>query len=341
MPSKTITNYRSFDFPGALPGSRTLLTGIRETSNTGEYVITGFYEYPNSTFPTTSFVFRGTLNGNGKWYILNFPSGPGNTVASTNLYGPDVVYGNRDHCAKNERYHIVGNYTRVNETSTIGALFQGQLDGNPGKWTTIIPSPLSSDPVLNTICHSTMGNLIVGNYDTILIQGRAFIYDICSKTYYDIVKPNALSITAYGIWQISNNKYVICGGFFNIPGAEGGYLVIWNNKTKRFSHWTEYYFNNNPVKSIVTHFDGISSDGCNGFTLTGDYIEIGNEPKAFFAHVRRDCNGFSKKANWKTLAFEGTLGISGNSVSEYVVIGVYNTITDPTTVHGYVTLASC
>lgn len=215
--------YKTFNFPGSLPGSKTLLTGIRQTSRKN-YIITGFYEYPDSAFNTASFVFKGKLNGSGKWYTLNYPSSPGVTVDQTNLYGPDVVC----HCNGNITYNIVGNYTQVDVTSTFGALYQGLLNGE-GKWTTIIPTPLSTDSILNTICHSTMGGLVVGNYDTSLIQGKAFIYDIKTGIYTDIVKPGAISITAYGIWKNSGSKhnYTIAGGFFNVPGAEGGYLVDW------------------------------------------------------------------------------------------------------------------
>lgn len=324
--------YKTFNFPGALPGSRTLLTGIRETCQEHEYIITGFYEFPDGAFPTISFVFKGHLNGYGKFFLLNYPNSPGITVSTTNLYGPSIVY---DHAGK-ELYNIVGNYTKVNAQGTFGALFHGALDGT-GKWTTLVPTPLSTDAILGTIAHSTMGSLVVGNYDTVLVQGKAFIYDICSNTYYDIVKPGALNITAYGIWQNSKNHYTIAGGYFNVPGAEGGYLVDWDNKKKKFYNWTEFYFNNDPIRSVVTHFDGIS--GINGgrkYTLTGDYVSVNDpQPKALFAVVKRTNCGFLQKAKWSTIEYPGSNATSGNSVAKDVVIGVY-TLPNSTTVNGYI-----
>jgi len=332
--------YKTFNFPGSLPGSKTLLTGIRQI-NKNNYVITGFYEYPESAFSTISFVFKGKLNGNGKWYILNYPSSPDITVEQTNLYGPDVVH---NHCNGTITYNVVGNYTKVDVTSTYGALYQGLLNGI-GKWTTIVPTPLSSDPILGTICHSTMGNLVVGNYNTLLIQGKAFIYDIKTGIYTDIVKPQAISVTAYGIWKNKNceHNYTIAGGFFNVPGAEGAYLVDWDNKKKKFSNWTNFNFNNDAVRSIATHFDGISgNDNDNVYTLTGVYVDIEHplSPQAFFACVNRKCHSrrFNPVAHWKTLSFPNSTGTSGNSVSEDVVIGVYNSGDDQGTVNGYISL---
>ena len=317
--------YEKFNFPGSLDGSKTLLTGIRHISEK-EYVITGFYKYPNDAFQPASFVYKGKLNGVGKWYILNYPSIGQNIVSQTNLYGPCVKH--------HDSYNIVGNYTLEGQTSTIGCLYQGKLDGS-GKWTSIIPTSLSSDPILNTICHSTYGDLVVGNYDTVLVQGKAFIYDIKSKTFTDITKNDIKSITAYGIWQNSDKTYTICGGL--VQDKEFGYVVDWDNKKKKFSNWTLYSYGNN-VKSIVTHFDGISAT-CDehGYTLTGDYVELGNEkPKGFFAKVKRSkhCK-FSRNAKWETLNISGADGISGNSVSDDIVIGVFN-YNSETTVNGYV-----
>jgi len=324
--------YKTFNFPGALPGSRTLLTGIRETGREQEYIITGFYEFPDNTFPTISFVFRGLLNGYGKFFQLNFPSNPNMPVISTNLYGPSVTYDKNG----NELYNVVGNYTKVNAQGPFGTLYHGALDGT-GKWFTLLPTTLTSEPIIGTIAHSTMGSLVVGNYDTVTVQGKAFIYDFCNNTYYDIVKPDAISITAYGIWQNSKNHYTIAGGYFNVPGAEGAYLVDWDNKKKKFSNWTNFHFDNNPVRSVITHFDGISSiNGGSKYTLTGDYVSVNDpQPKAFFAIVKRINCGFLHKAKWNIIEYPGSNATSGNSVSKDIVIGVY-TLPKSTTVNGYI-----
>ena len=324
--------YWTLNYPSAVAGSKTLLTGIRGIRDSKKKVyISGFFEPPTDSLnPVITFVYKGTITGNGKWYNFNYPSGPGRTVLVTNFYGPN----NGKKCGD---IQVVGNYT-TKETgmSTIGCLYEGPLDGS-GQWRTIIPK--SDKPVLNTICHSTMGGFIVGNYDTTLIQGKAFIYDIKNRTSYDIIKESAKSITAYGIWHNGGNYYTICGGYSNLnieSGVDAGYLVDWNRETHRLRNFRSYNFNNDPLKSFVTHFDGITSDGKNGFNLTGDAIGIDETSVAFFAHVK-DKNGRSNRAKWSELSYPGSSGTSGNSVHETVAIGVY-ALSDDGTANGYVSI---
>src|SRR5205085_626294 len=71
--------------------------------------------------------------------------------------------------------------------------------------------------------HSTMGGLIVGNYDSPPDHGQgnhpfgpghAFIYDIATKTYLtDIVFPGSKSNSVYGIWYNGGTSYTVCGGY--------------------------------------------------------------------------------------------------------------------------------
>ena len=325
--------YLPFNFPGSSQGSRTLLTGIRKCKC--DYIITGFYEYPDTDLIPASFIYKGDLLGKGKWYTLNFPSSQGNTVTSTNLYGPDVYHCSPSDCSYNDPYYqFVGNYTILEQTGTFGCLYQGPLSGG-GKWTKIVPTPLSTEPILNTICHSVMDDVVVGNYDTLLIQGRAFLYQISTGRYYDIRSPGAISITAYGVWKNCNGSYTIAGGNVNEsdPLREVGYLVDWFEES--FENWSFYQFNQSAL-ALVTHFDGISYND-SIYSLTGDYVIPGVGAQAFYAQVKRQKrNQFSKRAYWETLTIEGANGVSGNSVSGNVVIGVYDNISDLTTVNGYV-----
>ena len=106
---------------------------------------------------------------------------------------------------------IVGNYTTVESAgSAIGLLYQGAVDGS-GTWSTLLPPSPDNSNVINTIAHSTMGGLVVGNYDTRLATGKAFIYDITKNTYTNLTKPGAVSITAYGIWYNGGSSYTIAG----------------------------------------------------------------------------------------------------------------------------------
>jgi len=329
--------YHTLNYPLQTNGGKTLLTGIRGVNASPDKVyITGFYKYPNDTKVDT-FVYKGRLTSQDLkdrdlWYVLSYPSSIGRTVMSTNLYGPDN--------GENGKIVVVGNYeTKEAGMSTIGCLYEGYLSGN-GKWTTLIPN-LSSDPVLNTIAHSTHGGLVVGNYDTQLDQGKAFIYDISKKKYYDIIKPGAKSITAYGIWYNGENSYTICGGYSDLDvssGVDSGYLVDWNNLTHQFSNWKSYSYNNQPKNTVITHFDGITSDGHGGYNLTGDWIgvEPGSNQLGFFANVKRDKYGKFKKATWSEVSFPGkTTLTSGNSVYKDVVIGVYTLPLDDS-IYGYI-----
>ena len=57
--------YKTFNYPGAKVGSKTLLTGIRKKDGECEYLISGFYE-PNENSNAISFLYEEKLNGKGK-----------------------------------------------------------------------------------------------------------------------------------------------------------------------------------------------------------------------------------------------------------------------------------
>jgi hypothetical protein len=319
--------YLTFNYPGATSGSKTLLTGIRRDCKKTLY-ITGFYEPPkNSSSQTISFLYTGDITGridpccNNKYNILNFPSIPGRTVKTTNLYGPNILgCGN---------VRVVGNYT-TEETgkNTIGCMYQGLLDGS-GVWTTLTPSTDS----INTIAHSTMGDLVVGNYNTNGGNVNAFIYNVKTNEYHEIIKKEAKSITAYGIWHNRGHWYTICGGVSGKKKTTVGYLVDWNNKTHEFSNWRNYSY----IKANVTHFDGITSDNCGGFNLTGIAIAAGEV--GFFAHVDRDNDCCFTKAIWKEIKYPDSSSTTGNSIVENIVIGVYTDSSEPKgTVNGYISI---
>lgn len=313
---KNPRKYIKFNYPSNVSGGKTLLTGIRGVKNNpGLVYISGFYQYPDDNI--VAFVYKGNIYDKGDWYVLEYPSTPIKTVVATNLYGPN-------NGIKKKHIQVVGNYTTEQTgLSTIGCLYEGTLNGD-GKWTTLIPT--SDVTVLNTIAHSTMGGLVVGNYDTHLIQGKAFLYDIKRKKYYDIIKPKSKSITAYGIWHNGGNSYTICGGFSNVDklaGLDSGYVVDYNRKTHKFSNWKRYYYGNDRNNSIITHFDGITK-GKNGYNLTGDWLGIDqNEKLAFFVTIKRKKNGKFSKGRWSTISYSKQSITSGNSVYKHNVIGVY------------------
>ncbi|CAB4925713.1 unannotated protein [freshwater metagenome] len=198
----------------------------------------------------------------------------------------------------------------------------GQVNGS-------LYAALTTDSLKNTIAHSNRGGLVVGNFDTRLIEGRAFVTTTTGSKWFEITKPGAVSITAYGIWQNSTNNYTIAGGYFTPDTGqspvEHGYLVTYNPSTQTLSNWASYDFQNRPAAVRVTHFDGITPDGNGGYNLTGDWLGVGAGSKGlgFFAHVPTRSNGTFGTATWVQLKNPGSAITSGNSVYENYAIGVY------------------
>jgi len=299
-------SYSKFNYPSRQPGN-TLLTGIREDPR-GAVLISGFFEPAEGR--VRSFVYRGPLSGQGALYKrlfheLDFPSVPGRTVTSTNLYGPNVG-------PAPNTIEVVGNYTTAEQPGfTFGCLYQGSLDGS-GIWRTLTPPGATQ-----CIAHSTMGGFVVGNYvDT---KPRAFLYDIYRECFYEITKCHTLSITAYGIWHRGGHRYTICGGLLpsDQPAAERGYLVDWDSKAGELSNYRTYSYKND--RALITHFDGITGAPDGGFNLTGDTIS-GRAERAFFAHVDRHGS-----ARWEEIQVPPDRVTSGNTVLGSTVLGVFKT----------------
>lgn len=290
--------YKTFNYPNAKEGSKTLLTGIVKKDD--KYLISGFYEEGDKT---VSFLWKGRIldSKKGKWYIKNFHS------QTTNLYGP-----NFSDC---ENIQVVGNYF---QNGSLGCLYEGPLRNSKkeekGKWTIVIP-PFHSN-VVNTILHSVRENLAVGNYEIANENvSKAFIYNLIDGNYVNIVPDfEVTSISAYGI-VFFKGLYTICGGYVR-NGKSYGYMVNYDKNSNKFSHWKEFTFNSN----LITHFDGISVDEKGNYTLTGDYVGVGETNHfGFLAKYRKD----RKEMKWYPIQYPNSIVTSGNSVSKDVVIGVY------------------
>lgn len=237
--------YTTFNYPDSKEGDKTFLTGVRKCHN--KYYISGYYL---SGDISSSFVYSGKITGEGTWNVLSYPSTPTSTVTTTTLYGPNPI---------RENYiNVVGNYKTL-ETGdrVLGALYQGKLNGS-GIWKTLIPSKITSE----TIAHSTIGNLVVGNYlEEGHLFGKAFIYDICTEKYYNISSSYITSITAYGVWKNHKHCYTICGGTVTNKRDNVAYLVDWNNNNNTLSNWRFYKYDNDS-KMLLTHFNGIGEEEC-------------------------------------------------------------------------------
>jgi hypothetical protein len=261
---------------------------------------------------------------------LDYPSSSGTTVTGTVLYGPDGL--------PPSNVRIVGSYTKCEDEGTgvrnHGLLYEGPTDGS-GTWQTIdfplsaaTPSPSPGEQVLNTIVHSTMGGLAVGNFDTNLLTGRAFVYDIAANSWVELKRPviPSVSITAYGIWYNGGTSYTIAGGYSdaNPLGIDHGYLAHWDSVTQQASDWTSYDFDNGPHTHVeVSHFDGITTDNQGGFYLTGEWAGDQQQLGGFFAHVRRVPHSAFGDARWRDIEYPSSVITTGNTVFENNVFGIY------------------
>ena len=249
----------------------TTVTGIRDRNITGNYSISG------GGGNTGGLLFQSTLsNATQTPFPTSTANGSNFTGAiSSTPYGPS--FGSSTGILR-----VVGSY----KTSTSGSGATGDLgyfyDGVTGT-TQLLPTSLASgSAILNTIAHSTFGNTIVGNYDTQLITGNSFVYDIPGGTYSTVpfvghsfanTITSVASNTAYGVY---NN--LISGGYTGTyNGTPGTYAYIYNKSADKV------YTFSSPDISLVTHFEGITSAGKPGlYNLVADAVDAqGNHVKAY------------------------------------------------------------
>ena len=308
----TLTGFESFQESGS---NITTVTGIRDRNITGNYSISG------SGGNTGGLLFQSTLTNSTQSPFPTYTSNGSNFTGaiSSTPYGPS--FGSSTGIMR-----VVGSY----KTSTSGSGATGDLgyffDAATGT-TQLLPTSLAGgSAILNTIAHSTFGNTIVGNYDTQLITGNSFVYDIPSGTYSSVpfvghsfanTITGVASNTAYGVY---NN--LISGGYTGTyNGSAGTYAYIYNKANDKV------YTFSSPDVSLVTHFEGITSAGKPGvYNLVADAVDAqGNHVKAYVATVDLntvDVATGQPKVTWTEIKV-GSYLTSANSMYQGNVIGVY------------------
>jgi hypothetical protein len=322
--------FQEFNYPAAGATDSTFLTGIRSTAASENVFITGVFK-PLDSGTTQGLLYKGSIAANtGEWNLINVPN-----ATSTSLYSVADI--------GNNLIRVVGSYkTTETQSLDLGCFYEGTISGN-GKWLQLDPSSLVSngDQVLNVIAHSVHGDIIVGNFDTKLISGRAFIYNITSKKFIEILYPNATSITAYGVWHNNDTSYTICGGFSDIgdsdvpKGIANGLIFDYDSKTEAFSAFTSYSYKNQPKRSIFYHFSGITKVGKNSYALSAWVIDPNGTGSGARTIARRKRNGTFGKSKFTRWDYPNALITTSNSVWNDWIIGVFNTESDKT-IHGYV-----
>ena len=223
-------------------------------------------------------------------------------------------------------------------------IYLGPLSGRGGSWASIdvpahgrnvtghvraCPASRRRCHVMDTIPHSTMGNLVVGNYDLNpavrggLASGNAFIYNITRRQWTLLRMHGSLSTksTFYGIWQDGGPRsphYTLAGGS-SAHGGQRGFLVNYNERTGAFGRPAFYSYGG---LAIFTHFEGITAVR-GGFNLVA--MGSGHSPALVFIPARGRSFG---RARWYPANVGGSSlcpcnAVSGNTVWRNHIMGAY------------------
>lgn len=317
-------------------GPLDIITGVRADLE-GAVILTGS-KGASGTTATQAFLFQGPLNDTaaGTLYVLNPDFGAGQTVTTATLYGPNTSIFAPSIGLGNVR--AVGSYQYAESPTGIfnhGMMYEGRVDGIGGTWTQIdVPSDgtnvtggvvLGAD-VMDTILHSTAGDLVVGNYDLVgpggaILGANGFVYNLLTQQYTLMDVNGSLDnlTSLYGIWQngIGSTSYTVAGGTKDGTGLNAGFLAHYDVSTGIFSDQSYYTGNNAP--GIATHFENITA-------VPGGYnlVAMGDAGTTFvFVPVNSD--GTFGEAVWTAANLPGSSLMTGNIVYQNVFGGIYNT----------------
>ncbi len=302
------------------------VTGVRQDTG-GNVVITGGTGPPSLTDGTPAFIYDGPLNQipsstSAASLHLFYPTFAGETVTSSQFYGPNTSLFDPSIGVGN--ITAVGAYRYTGSNYQNGMIYTGPVDGS-GTYVQLVAPGDGNDAVGDTIPHSTMGNLVVGNFDyqSDEVRGHGFIYDTSSGTY-TTVDIGHFSTTLYGVWQdggSSSTLYTIVGGYSdNVHGAKA-FIEDYNATTDQFSNFRSYSFNNSP--SIVTHFEGISAV-TGGFSIAATEISPRSISGASYAFIPVRKNGSFGAARWVAMTNNvNRAPTTGDTVINNSVMGIY------------------
>jgi hypothetical protein len=236
-----------------------IVTGVRGTTN-GDVILTGS-QATGTNKDTLPFLYQGPLTSAADGVKPSALTPPFPGFETGTFYGPDTSTYNPDSIPAGQ-VRAVGSY-RTKPTHGVlnhGMIYLGPVSGG-GTWTTIdvpaddsntvggvraCPSDQPGCMVMDTIAHSTMGNLVVGNYDLNLghgVSGNAFIYNLTTHQWTLLQLGGSLSsqTTLYGIWQNGgpgSPNYTLAGGSAahgsSPSGAQRAFLMNYNERTDRF-----------------------------------------------------------------------------------------------------------
>jgi hypothetical protein len=332
-------------------GKGDIVTGVRGTTD-GNVILTGSQADADGTQNTKPFLYQGPLTGAARTVSALTPPFPGFVTGT--FYGPDTSTYNPDTIPAGQ-VRAVGSYRTdpAQGVTNHGMIYLGPVSGRGGSWTTIdvpadgrdtvdgvraCPSGQPGCRVMDTIAHSTMGNLVVGNYDLSLgngVSGNAFIYHMSTGQYTLLQLGGSLAsgTTLYGIWQNGgpgSPTYTLAGGSLahgsSPHGNQRAFLMNYNERTGVFGKPRFYNYGNTP--QLFTHFDGITAvpGGFNLATISSAQASS----MAFIPATRGDWPSFGQ-ATWypidvgasRPCSPDGCGPVTANTVFQNQVMGLY------------------
>ena len=262
-------------------GNGDIVTGVRGTTD-GNVIVTGSHATADGA-NTLPFLYQGPLTSPADDSGFHALMPPFKNFETGTFYGPDTSTYNPDTIPAGQ-VRAVGSYRTKPSLGVLnhGMIYLGPVSGG-GTWTTIdvpadgrntvrgvraCPSGQPGCRVMDTIAHSTMGNLVVGNYDLNLghgVSGNGFIYNMTTRqwTLLQLGGSLASGSTLYGIWQNGgpgSPNYTLAGGssaHLSSLRTQRAFLMNYNERTGRFGLPRFYNYGNAPA--LFTHFDGITA----------------------------------------------------------------------------------
>jgi hypothetical protein len=295
-------------------GTNHIVTGVRAWDGSN-VVLTGSAIADNAA---SAMLYLGPLEptDSGAIVVLQ-PAFPGQTVTASTFYGPDTALFTPSIGKGNVR--AVGSFQYAESSvRNHGMVYEGPPSGGGG-WSQIdVPNSAVDGTVWNTIPHSTMGGLVVGNYDLegVPASANAFIYEIATGRWTLFALPGCDLTTAYGIWQNTRdkNRFTIIGGTRDGRGINRGFVIDYSLQTREFSHLKLYSYLNQPA--LLTHFEGITE-------FEGRYNLAGQTAgAAVFATIDESPDGSYSDASWQAFTYPDAAITTGNTVYQDVLMGL-------------------
>ena len=326
-----------------------VVTGVRGTAH-GKVVLTGGAATGNGT-QNDPFLYKGRLTSAAAGAAVSVLTPPFPGVTSATFYGPDTHFFN-PHFIPDGKVRAVGSYTSSSAPAGVvnqGMIYLGPVNGSHGSWTSVdvpadgahtvghvraCPRARVKCLVMDTIAHSTMGDLVVGNYDLNpavhggVISANAFIYNLTRHQWTLLRLGGSMSsqTTLYGIWQDGGDtspRYTLAGGSM-ASGHKRAFLMNYNERTGRFGAPRYFSFGHGPA--LVTHFEGITAVP-GGFNLVAGSSAQASSMAFIPVHAR---NGAFGAARWhpvnvagSPLCAAGCSLVTGNTVYRNLVMGLY------------------